>query len=549
MPRTRKRKTERGTKEMSLYEQALEEVTKNNLSVRVAAKMYNLCHVSLMRYKKKKDSANEKGDTEFSVTMGYKSCNKIFTIEQEKVMVNYIIKAAEICYGFSPKEIRRLAYELAKKYDLKRPPQWDENCLAGGDWFSSFMKRNSELSIRCPSFNPTNVNLFFDNLAKVLDRDHFKAKDIYNVDETGVTSVQRPDRVVAKKGSRQVGALTSAERGTLVTVTVAINAVGNSIPPMFIFPRIRYREHFVTNGPVGCIGACNTSGWMQEEEFLIFLKHFQRYTNSSVNCKVLLLLDNHSSHISIQSLDFCKENGIVVLSFPPHCSHKLQPLDRSVYGPFKKAVNSACDNWMRNNSGKTMTIYNIPEIVKIALPLALTQNNIQAGFNCTGIFPFNRNIFSELDFAPSYVTDRPFESNILHSYVSSQSTNNDIESQTSFIENEASLEHQTSTDTDNESQRLSIISNFDVLILETSNTEFQQGSDNVTVFSLENIKPFPKAPPRKTTRQRKKRKSAIYTDMPEKENIQIEYEEKQKKRVKKNLQSNPKKYNVRKQKK
>lgn len=144
-----------------------------------------------------------------------------------------------------------------------------------------------------------------------------------------------------------------------------------------------------------------------------------------MNYKVLLLLDNHSSHISIQSLDFCKENGIVVLSFPSHCSHKLQPLDRSVYGLFKKAVNSAYDNWTRNNPGKTMIICNIPGIVKTALPLALTQSNIQAGFNCTGIF--NRDIFSELDFAPSYVTDRMSESNILHSSVSSQSTNNDTE--------------------------------------------------------------------------------------------------------------------------
>ena len=55
----------------------------------------------------------------------------------------------------------------------------------------------------------------------------------------------------------------------------------------------------------------------------------------------------------------------------------------------------------------------------------------------------------------------------------------------------------------NESQRLPITSNFVIPpILETAktNTEFQQGSDNITVFSSENIyRPFPKAPPRKST--------------------------------------------------
>lgn len=130
-------------------------------------------------------------------------------------------------------------------YGIRRPPQWDVNSLAGENWFSSFMKRHQELSIRCAqptslsratSFNVVNVKLFFDNLQTVLDRYKFEAKDIYNIDETGVTTVQKPNRVVARKGIRQVGALTSGERGTLVTVTIAINAIGNAIPPFFIFP-------------------------------------------------------------------------------------------------------------------------------------------------------------------------------------------------------------------------------------------------------------------------------------------------------------------------
>lgn len=95
--------------------------------------------------------------------------------------------------------------------------------------------------------------------------------------------------------------------------------------------------------------------------------------------KVLLLLDNHPSHITISALDYCKENGIVILSFPPHCSHKLQPVDRLVNGPLKKAVNSACDAWMRSHPGSTMTIYDIPSIVAKAYPLALTYSEKHTG--------------------------------------------------------------------------------------------------------------------------------------------------------------------------
>jgi hypothetical protein len=42
---------------------------------------------------------------------------------------------------------------------------------------------------------------------------------------------------------------------------------------------------------------------------------------------VLLFLNNHSSHLSCQALDLCKSNSVILLSFPPHCSHRPQPLD------------------------------------------------------------------------------------------------------------------------------------------------------------------------------------------------------------------------------
>ena len=47
--------------------------------------------------------------------------------------------------------------------------------------------------------------------------------------------MQRPDRIVAERGVKQVGAITSGERGKLVTLTIAVSASGNMIPPFFVF--------------------------------------------------------------------------------------------------------------------------------------------------------------------------------------------------------------------------------------------------------------------------------------------------------------------------
>ena len=248
--------------------------------------------------------------------MRYVAHNKVFSEEQEQQLSKYIVRCAEIYFGLSPKEIRTLAFELTSKYNLKRPATWLENEMAGEEWFHSFMNRNPLLSVRvaqatnlsrATSYNKTNVEAFYENLQTVLDRYTYKSQDIYNVDETGVTTVQKPNKIVARRGIRQVGALTSAERGTLVTVTFAVNALRNTIPPLFIFPRVRYHDHFVMDGPVGSIETANLSGWMQDASFLVFLEHFRKYSNASPTHRVLLVLDNHSSHIHINTLDLKKK--------------------------------------------------------------------------------------------------------------------------------------------------------------------------------------------------------------------------------------------------
>ncbi|GAA6080018.1 uncharacterized protein LOC119495270 isoform X1 [Tachysurus ichikawai] len=115
----------------------------------------------------------------------------------------------------------------------------------------------------------------------------------------------------------------------------------------------------------------------------------------------------HEAHISLRALDLAKSKGIVMLTIPPHTSHRLQPLDKSVYGPFKTYYNRALDGWMRSNPGKTASIYHIPVCVNEAFMSAMTPQNICSGFRSTGIFPYNRYILSDAEFEPSMVSDRP----------------------------------------------------------------------------------------------------------------------------------------------
>ena len=62
-------------------------------------------------------------------------------------------------------------------------------------------------------------------------------------------------------------------------------------------------------------------------------------------------MDNYSSHISLRVSNLGRENDVVRPTIHPHTSHKLQPLDRTVFGPSKQYYSRALDNWMRNHRG------------------------------------------------------------------------------------------------------------------------------------------------------------------------------------------------------
>lgn len=110
--------------------------------------------------------------------------------------------------------------------------------------------------------------------------------------------------------------------------------------------------------------------------------------------------------MTIESLNLAKTNSVIIDALPAHCSNKLQPLDVSVYAPFKAHYNSAVDSWLLHHPGKPMTIYEVAQCVGLTHEWALTPSNIKAGFKATGIFPFDDKVFTDNDFLFSYVTDR-----------------------------------------------------------------------------------------------------------------------------------------------
>ena len=172
------------------------------------------------------------------------------------------------------------------------------------------------------------------------------------------------------------------------------------------FPKSKLPRTFRSWSPVGTIEKATRSRWINESAFLDFLDHVGDLTCSSRENKILVLLDNHETHISLSVIDKACEKGIVLLTIPPKTSHKLQPLDKTVFGSFKSSYNRAMDNWLRCNPGKKVTIYEIPALINEPQQTSLVPRNILSGFSYTGNWPYNPELFTSADFAPSFVTDQ-----------------------------------------------------------------------------------------------------------------------------------------------
>ena len=97
-------------------------------------------------------------------------------------------------------------------------------------------------------------------------------------------------------------------------------------------------------------------------------------------------MDGHISHISAKVIAFCMKHLIDLLILPPRCSHFLQPLDVSVFGPLKRALASETDTMSRLDSGRRSRA-EWTEMYIWARAKAMTSDNILSGWRSTGLVP------------------------------------------------------------------------------------------------------------------------------------------------------------------
>jgi hypothetical protein len=239
-----------------------------------------------------------------------------------------------------------------------------------------------------------------------LERFHFRAGNILNIDETKASSdaFGSEDRRLAPAWLTEL-AITKYKRTKLYTTVACIAASGRVELLVHIYKGSRDQstfKHISVTIPMQqketrhqcLLYYASTSGgfmtkplWIQLLDVIIARMDGRRENGNPV----AILFDGSSTH---RDTDLCYrmlKKDYHPYVFPPHSSHVLQPLDGAPFAQLKNETRSAmADVSVATSFHLAQPIDRDADAALMAEQRAFTPEVIQSGFRARGIFPFDR---------------------------------------------------------------------------------------------------------------------------------------------------------------
>ena len=317
------------------------------------------------------------------------------TTSEEKALVKFVLQMSDLGQPVRIKYIPSLALSIAQhRASASRPDK-----PPGKNWARSFEKRHPVLRSkraraldwnRHPNSIRDKVVDWFPKIEKVLHDPAVLPRNVYNMDETGVMlSMQGSAKVLISRNDSQSCRGARVKRVT-VTAIECISADGRYLNPMIIWPASTHRADWTTFPTPGWHYACSDSGYTDSLISFEWLRRvFDPQTRDGADQKPrVLICDGFGTHETLEILEFCFQNNIVLCRIPSHTSHKLQPCDVAVFAPLKAAYRDQVERLERAGVG-TIGKMHFTALYGPARQSAFSKKNILAGWRKSGLFPFD----------------------------------------------------------------------------------------------------------------------------------------------------------------
>jgi hypothetical protein len=203
------------------------------------------------------------------------------------------------------------------------------------------------------------------------------------------------------KSKRLKGAGQDGNR-EFVTVIASVCQEGLPPPPAIIYAAATnnhqdtWYEDLTTSEAIAHF-ITSPNGWTNDDigyEWLtqVFDRHTKQKARNGRDYR-LLFLDGHSSHLNMRFIEFCDQNKIMLMAYPPHSTHRLQPLDVSLFNPLANYYSQNLDEWLRKSHGIcSMSKRHFWSLFKPAFDLAFSENNTASAWRKTGLYPLDEEV-------------------------------------------------------------------------------------------------------------------------------------------------------------
>jgi hypothetical protein len=267
----------------------------------------------------------------------------------------------------------------------------------GCTWLRGFLDRHPGIAARYAvrldipralAGQPGPIRRYFELLGRLFAKYHFKRQNIYNMDKKGfMLGVGNRAKVGTHRTTKPPKETQHGSR-EWITVVETCAADNTMLPPMVIYQgQAIYRGWYdvdVKMDPRTAF-ARSDKGITTDELARDWLRdYFDPWTKTRANGEPrLLLLDGHRSHYSLAFVRYARYNNILLVSYPGHSTHLLQPLDLVLFSPLQKAYSTAVADYTRT-SRCSITKKDFWKFYLLA-----TAENIKSAWRKSGVFPFN----------------------------------------------------------------------------------------------------------------------------------------------------------------
>jgi hypothetical protein len=250
----------------------------------------------------------------------------------------------------------------------------------------------------------TKYELYFNLLQRKIAEYKVDAEHTYNMDEKGfmIGVTSRTKHVFSRRMWEKKEVTASLQDGNRAWVTLIACVCGDrsALPPGLLYESTNNTIQSswieeIKPGVHNVLVSSSPSGWTNNEVALAWLQQvFDRFTKAKARRKYrLLILDGHGSHVTMDFINYCDQNKILLAVLPPHSTHTLQPLDVVMFKPLSTAYSKQLTTHLHNSQGLSpIKKSDFFHLFWKAWTSTFTQELILRSFETTGISPLQPNV-------------------------------------------------------------------------------------------------------------------------------------------------------------